>query len=104
MITGRIKDRMIFINGQYLSPKASQKAYNHSPDGFAWGTLGSGSAQLALALLIVFTDKEISLKWHQVFKRDLISQLPREKDFDLTEDEIFNWMHNHGIKEKRNAV
>lgn len=34
-----------------LSPEASLKIRNHSPDGFEWGYGGSGPSQLALAIL-----------------------------------------------------
>lgn len=51
-IIGTLPNRMVFVNGQALDPKPSQKVFNHSPDGFSWGYNGSGPAQLALALTI----------------------------------------------------
>lgn len=35
-----------------LTPEASLKIRNHSPDGFEWGYGGSGPSQLALAILL----------------------------------------------------
>lgn len=43
-LKGTIKNREIYLDGKYLSPKRSQKVYNHSPDGFNWGYTGSGPA------------------------------------------------------------
>ena len=42
---------------------------NHSPTGFEWGYLGSGPAQLALALLLDLTgDREAAERHYQAFK------------------------------------
>lgn len=49
---------------------------NHSPDGFNWGYLGSGPAQLAYALLRKFFGKEWAMVHYQDFKRYLIADLP----------------------------
>lgn len=57
-----------------LSPRASQKLFNHSPDGFGWGYRGSGPAQLALALLLDTTgDNFKALKLHQDFKEEFVA-------------------------------
>ena len=62
-----------------LSPEPSQDIVNHSPDGFNWGYSGSGPAQLALGLLLDVTgDKDISSRYYQLFKSDVISQLDDE--------------------------
>lgn len=39
----------ITVNGEPLDPRLDIR--NHSPSGFEWGYLGSGPAQLALAIL-----------------------------------------------------
>jgi len=86
-IKGILKSREVLIDGVYLSPKLSQKVYNHSPDGFMWGYGGSGPAQLALAILLEKTNRETALKNHQQFKRDIIAMLPQtnfEIEVDLT--------------------
>jgi len=77
-----------------LDPKPSQKAWNHSPDGFQWGYEGSGPAQLALAILLDITsDKERSVRLHQEFKRDKIATL--DNNFVLTVNEIDAWLAEH---------
>jgi hypothetical protein len=43
---------------------------DHSPDGFQWGYMGSGPAQLALALLCDHLgDDDQAVLYHQDFKR-----------------------------------
>ncbi|MCU4744613.1 DUF6166 domain-containing protein [Natronoglomus mannanivorans] len=41
-----------------LSPDRSLEVRNHGPTGFEWGYNGSGPAQLALAILLDYTDDE----------------------------------------------
>ena len=56
-----------------LEPSESFRLYSHS-DTFDWGNLGSGSSQLALALLLDATgDEKASLKYHQSFNLSFVS-------------------------------
>lgn len=59
---------------------------NHSPDGFEWGYLGSGPAQLALALAAdaLDGDGESALLLYQKLKEALVAGLP-PKGWTLTE-------------------
>lgn len=93
IIKGFIEDRAVFIDGNYLSSRASQKVYNHSPDGFNWGYGGSGPAQLALAIMLEFTDKDIASRLYQDFKFKIIADLPQGKDFELKLD-IKKWIED----------
>ena len=74
MIQGIGSTRQIYIDSQELLPGESQKVYNHSPDGFAWGYGGSGPAQLALAIMLKFTDKDTALVWYQDFKNEHVAK------------------------------
>lgn len=66
---------------------------NHSPTGLAWGYLGSGPAQLALAILCDATgDDELALAYYQLFKADIIAGFPSEQPFELHEDQIRAWL------------
>jgi hypothetical protein len=85
-IKGFTDDRRVFINGEELLPRRSQKVLNHSPDGFSWGYGGSGPSQLALAILLVFYGEGIALKNHQNFKWKVIAGLDVDKDFDIDVD------------------
>jgi len=84
---------MVLIDNNYLSPLKSQKIVNHSPDGFLWGYNGSGPSQLALAILLEVTNKEIALKYYQDFKFDVIAKLP-QKDFEIELD-VKKWLNEH---------
>lgn len=87
---------LVTIDDKYLSPAKSQKAYNHSPDGFSWGYGGSGPSQLALALLLEVTNKETALKYYQDFKGEIIATLP-QTDFEIELD-IKEWLKKKKLK------
>lgn len=86
----------VYVNGAPLDPEPSQRVWNHSPDGFAWGYGGSGPAQLALALLLVELDADEAVHLHQVFKREFIAGLPQEGRWKFDVD-IRSWAREHGI-------
>jgi len=57
------------VHKRNITPARSLKIVNHSPTGFEFGYGGSGPAQLALAILLDFTnDKLLSVSLHQDFK------------------------------------
>lgn len=85
----------VFVGNEQLNPAPSQKLVNHSPDGFSWGYSGSGPAQLALALLLHYTDQEFALAHYQQFKTDVIAGLSKE-GFEMDEDELATWCKEHG--------
>jgi len=61
---------------EQLTPERSLELANHSPSGFEWGYGGSGPAQLALALLLDYTDDEVvALAEYKTFKTEVVSQL-----------------------------
>ena len=61
---------------ELLTPDRSLELANHSPSGFEWGYTGSGPAQLALALLLDYTDdEEVALAEYMAFKTEVVSQL-----------------------------
>lgn len=69
---------------------------NHSPTGFAWGYGGSGSAQLALAILCHYFERavghprdvarEMSLPLYQAFKWRTVAAF--EECWSLTTEEV----------------
>jgi hypothetical protein len=81
-VKGIWSTREVFVDGKKLSPKKSQKVWNHSPDCFNWGYGGSGPAQLALALLLLKYPKDEAVRLHQEFKFKVIAALPQE-DFEI---------------------
>jgi len=86
--SGRREGRSVIVtvDGRRLNPRLD--LWNHSPNGFEWGYVGSGPAQLALALLADHLDdgKE-ALNLYQRFKWLVVSELPGN-DWILTSDQI----------------
>ncbi len=97
IIDGNWVTREVRVNGKRLSPRKSQKIFNHSPDGFNWGYGGSGPAQLALALLLLVTDQNIAVRLHQDFKWEFVAKFP-QSDFK-TEVELAGWVAG-AVKQK----
>jgi Family of unknown function (DUF6011)/Family of unknown function (DUF6166) len=82
---------------------------DHSPDGYEWGYLGSGPADLALNIIEVVlrqmghSGSKIKILWsgdtcfnraysiHQGFKRDFIARMPKEGGIIPLAD-IKNWI------------
>lgn len=93
MIHGIAETRQVFINGVELLPDRSLELRRHSPDGFAWGYGGSGPAQLALALLLHFTnDKLFSSRYYQMFKSDILVPMDIDLDFRIKDDVVRDWI------------
>ena len=91
-IDGDWETREVHVDGKLLRPGKSQKAWNHSPDGFNWGYGGSGPAQLALALLMLVTDQKTAISYHQAFKWNFVAKLP-QTDFEI-EIDVDKWIED----------
>ena len=80
-----------------LDSNPSLELMNHSPE-FNWGYVGSGPAQLALALLLDATeDPATALRSYQDFKWQVIAGFPIDKTWNLTDHEIHAWLaHRSG--------
>ena len=83
------------VNVYNLTPVESQKARNHSPDGFEFGYGGSGPAQLALAILMDYTGQkpdEWTVPWkYQDFKFKFIA--PMGGDWgQISSSQIDQWL------------
>ncbi len=74
--------------------------FNHSPSGFEWGYLGSGPAQLALAILCDYLgDPQLALRFYQEFKEDTVARW-KDEAWTLTEQEIAKWF-NEATRDER---
>ena len=83
--------QLVLKDDNILSPRPSQKMWNHSPDGFNWGYQGSGPAQLALALLLDATaNPSLSVRLHQDFKREKVASW--QDDWKINSEEILAWV------------
>lgn len=92
ILKGEYESQKVWLDGVELLPDESLKERNHSPDGFSWGYLGSGCAQLALAILLKIFKKEFALQYYQTFKFDFIGSLP-QSDFEVNIP-IGEWISN----------
>lgn len=65
---------VVCVGARVMHPTYSQWVKKVSADGFEWGDIGQGSAQLALALLLDATrgDREVSLALFQEFKFEVV--------------------------------
>jgi hypothetical protein len=94
----------VWLDGERLDPRRSQKLWNHSPDGFNAGYGGSGPAQLALAVLLAcgFTDEE-AIRYHQRFKFDHVVTLQGDEWTHEFDAEAWHASHLPPVKssEKR---
>jgi len=63
----------------------------HSPSGFCWGYMGSGPAQLALAMLAVVAGDEGAAKYYQRFKADVVARLAK-KEWTLSFEYVRDWL------------
>jgi hypothetical protein len=61
-----------------------------SPSGFEYGYGGSGPAQLAIAMLAHAYDEGFAKSRYQRFKREVVSELPKE-GWSLTKTDLDDW-------------
>jgi hypothetical protein len=66
----------------------------HSPSGYEWGYAGSGPADLALNILMMFVDPDEAERLHQEFKQAFIAGMPEEGGVIKRED-IERWIAAH---------
>jgi len=96
MIRGNWTTKRVTVKGDTINPGASQKVRNHSPTGFNWGYGGSGPAQLALALLMVFAGREFAERNYMDFKWQLVAKLPQE-DFEMPVASVEEWIRQRQV-------
>ena len=78
-----------------LSLEKSLQIVDHAPDGFQWGYMGSGPAQLSAAILNEVTgDPEITREYYQLFKFDYVSNWGN--DFEINEFQVRDWLRSVG--------
>jgi hypothetical protein len=78
-------------NGVELDKAPSLAVWNHSPDGFAWGYMGSGPAQLALALLLDAVSAAAAKRWYQRFKVEVVASWPQGEGWTITRSAVREW-------------
>lgn len=93
MIHGEAKTGKAWIGNQEMDISRSLRLINKSPTGFSWGYHGSGPGQLALAILLELTDEQTALNLYQLFKQEIIAQLPTHEDFSLPVAQVLDWIN-----------
>jgi len=66
----------------------------HSPDGYEWGYAGSGPADFALNILLMFLPEDRAMRLHQQFKFDFISPMHQLGGF-IKRTDIEAWIEAH---------
>lgn len=69
----------------------------HSPSGFEWGYGGSGPADLALNILLLFVDRRTAFELYQQFKWDFLDPMP-EQGGVIKKEDIYRWLAGHGVE------
>lgn len=79
-------------DGALLELAPSLALIRHSRTGWEWGYLGSGPAQLALALLLDHLgNAHAAIHWHQAFKHDFVSTWRRDS-WVLPVEDLRRWI------------
>jgi Family of unknown function (DUF6166) len=106
-IRGSWQTKQVWIAGREVRPERSLRVRNHSPEGFSWGDGGSGSVQLALALLLELTHEDLALLWYQEVQSHIVARLARD-DFVIDSQEIVDFIVNEVkaefISEERSPI
>lgn len=93
------RQEYVFCNGKRFDHKPSLRIVSHSPTGFSWGYCGSGSGQLALAILLHETGQvKYAIEKHHEFMRQVIAKFNKDKEFRLTSEEVLAWMRQDWAK------
>ena len=87
-------DAQVTVDDTPLNWAASLDVYSHSPSGPEWGYAGSGPAQCALAVLMLFTDTDTALRHYQLFKRDWLEAMPHD-GATIPTQKIRAWLDAH---------
>lgn len=69
----------------------------HSPDGFCWGYLGSGCAELARCILWDFLAREPDAPLYQKFKIDYIAHFRIDQNWTLSSEAVRAWVNLNRI-------
>jgi hypothetical protein len=71
-----------------------QTVIRHSPTGMEWGYGGSGPADLALNILMLFSDENTANSLYQTYKWEVIANIP-EKGAEIKAEEVERWLNSH---------
>lgn len=93
-------EKILIVDGNFVSLRTSLKVKNHSPTGFSWGYFGSGPSQTALAILLECVDKKTALTHYQQYKEEVISKVPQEQEvLVVSKESVQEWLREREIKQ-----
>lgn len=75
----------------------------HSPDGFECGYNGSGPSDLALSICTEVYGPDIADKIYKIFREQVVSKLPRDKDWDIFPEDFDKFETSKELLEIENA-
>lgn len=93
----------VLADGAVLSPEASLKLRNHSPDGFEWGYRGSGPSQLALAILLDLYGERVAKLYYQEFKDKFIATADQD-GFVISSDDVDQWLKKAMLNDEKEEL
>lgn len=82
----------VIENGDARELDPRFKHCNNSPTGFEFGYGGSGPAQLAFAILADVMHVEVAHALKQKFKSAVIGALPRNEPWQITEEQVVDFV------------
>lgn len=89
-IIGDRESRRVWVDGEELKPHASLELANHSRGIFNWGYDEGAAAQLALAILLKFTDEPSrAIDLYHEFKWDF---LIAEEELRIPIEKVKDWV------------
>ena len=87
------RDGTVTAGGAPLDHEPSLAVRSHSPSGFAWGYLGSGPSQLALAILLWRgLGRQDALAFYQYFKEEVVAKWPGGQPFVYPVEQLDQWI------------
>lgn len=84
-----------------VRPTLTRAEFDHSPDGFQWGYLGSGPAELARAILVRVMNGDNRARHprcYQAFKSEVIGRITKDEfeiDFRVIREWFATWVAKH---------
>lgn len=96
---------VVLSDHRTIDPQVSLRVRNHSPNGFAWGYQGSGSAQLALALLLdAGLPVQVAADLYQRLKQDLVSQWTVSHPWEIEGHDLQYWIESQLALERERQL
>ena len=89
-----MKIRLTRLGDGATDTNVPHKKVRHSPTGFEWGYGGSGPADLALNILLMFIPERLADELYQEFKWDVISHIPKS-GAEISEESVRAWIRKH---------